>query len=234
MFRLTPVVKNLLIINGLFFLAQQAFPSFMITHFSLFHFYSPLFEPHQVITHMFMHGDFMHLFGNMFALFMFGPLLEGNWGSKRFLIFYTATGLGAVALHLGVKHIELINVASSLSSEQFNEVLTYGLTSINQGIPFSLAAQDSLNAIINTPTLGASGAVFGILLGFGMMFPNMMIMIYFLFPMKAKHLVILYGAFELYAGLANHAGDNVAHFAHLGGMLFGWLLIKKWGLRRIH
>lgn len=209
MFSLPPVVKNLLIINGIFYLASLTYPEYMYEHFALFHPYSDYFYPHQFATHMFMHdvSGFAHIFGNMFALFIFGGPLENAWGSKRFLIFYLLTGLGAAALHMTVRHLEIVNVLGTLNPMEAQQVL-------------------------NMPTLGASGAVFGILLGFGMMYPNIPIYIYFLFPIKAKYLVALYGAFELFAVLSNQS-DGIAHYAHLGGMLFGFVLIKYWGLRRI-
>ena len=152
---------------------------------------------------MFMHGNFSHLFFNMFALWMFGYALENYWGSKRFLVYYLITGVGAALIQTGVLALEI-----------------RGMT---QGLP-PFAAQHYINQIV---TVGASGAVYGILLAFGMCFPNVPIFLYFFFPIKAKWFVIIYGVIELFAGIGGTA-DGVAHFAHLGGMIFGLLLILYW------
>lgn len=153
-----------------------------------------------------MHGSPTHLFFNMFALWMFGASLENLWGSKRFLIYYLITGLGAAFLHEAVLYIEYLQLLDEMLLDQIAQ-------------------------LASTPTVGASGAVFGILLGFGMMYPNQPIYIYFLFPIKTKYFVAIYGALELWNGLAN-ANSEIAHFAHLGGMLFGYLIIKSWQRRR--
>ena len=270
---LPPVVKNLIIINALFYLgtiaASQTFHIDLADYLGLHYPVSSLFKPHQLVTYMFMHGSPAHILFNMFAVWMFGNALENVWGPKRFLIYYLITGIGAAIVHYVVFYFQISPVIHALDGflnnpnnaalqslfnngyvnlsrghDEINNLVNDFLPQYNAlvktdpGKAMQLATEFIVNyrtAFLNAPVVvGASGAVFGILLAFGMMFPNMMIMIYFLFPMKAKHLVILYGAFELYAGLANHAGDNVAHFAHLGGMLFGWLLIKKWGVRSIH
>lgn len=231
MFRFTPVVKNLLIINGLFFLARMTYPAFMYEHFTLFHPYSDVFAPHQFVTHIFMHADASHIFGNMFALFIFGPMLEESWGAKKFLIYYAITGFGAAALQLGVRHIEIEQLIGVLNPSQLDLVYN-GLYLDESELEKFTIEMGKLFGLINGPMLGASGAVFGILLGFGMMFPNMTIYLNFLFPIKAKFIVILYGAFEVFAILSG-TQDGVAHYAHIGGMLFGYALIKRWGFRRI-
>lgn len=204
-----PVVKNLLILNGLMFLATYVAQNFDIDLISLLGLHSiesEYFRPYQFVTHMFMHGGFLHIFSNMFALWMFGSKLEQVWGSKRFLFYYFFTGLGAAILHSGVTYWEI---------EQYRAA-GVGLRQLTQ--------------LINIPTVGASGAVFGVLIGFGMLFPNTKLMLLFPpIPMKAKVFVFLYGAFELYAGFNSiHGGSNIAHFAHVGGMLFGFILIKYW------
>lgn len=213
------VVKNLLIINGLMFLGAMVLDgsgsNFMVK-MALFYPDSPHFSPYQMVTHMFMHGGFGHLFFNMFALFMFGSPLERIWGPKRFLIFYMVTGLGAALLHSGVLALEVNGIAGQM----------FGNAERTDLDPSQIGA---LVDIYNTPTVGASGAVFGLLLGFGMLFPNTELMLlFFPVPIKAKYFVILYGAAELFFGVARIQGDNIAHFAHLGGMLFGYLLIKFW------
>lgn len=197
---LPTVVKNLLIINGIFLLADTVLTNQLgLSINQMLGLYFPLsdkFAPYQFITHLFLHGNFLHLFSNMFALWMFGAVLENHWGPKRFLVYYFATGLGAAVIHL------LWNY--------------YDLTTN----PYSNA--------LNSYVVGASGAVFGVLLAFGMMFPNTLIYIFFAIPIKAKYFVIIYGLLELYSGLSNNPADNTAHFAHLGGMLFGFFLIKYW------
>ena len=197
--RMTPVVKNLLIINVLVFLAQQAVPqitSQFVGHYPL----GGGFEPWQVISHMFMHGGVGHLFFNMFALVVFGSALERVWGSKRFLQFYLLCGIGAFLIFEATVGYSLYNLIGQVSIEH----------------PTGLV-------------IGASGAVYGLLLGFGMLFPNTELMLLFPpIPIKAKYFVILYGLLELSMAMSNNQGDNVAHVAHLGGMVIGYILIKKW------
>lgn len=230
------VVKNLLIINGLFFLATVSIKSLNLTELlGAFFWESRYFEPWQLITHMFMHGSLTHIFFNMFALWMFGTAIERIWGAKRFLIYYLITGLGAFALHYGIIAWEVASIKDQLSPDMIETVRLQGrdLLLNNQNYTDEILAQ--LNYLYNIPVVGASGAVFGILLAFGMMFPNTpLIFIFFPVPIKAKYFVMLYGAFELFSGVANRPGDNVAHFAHLGGMLFGYILIKYWGVRSIN
>lgn len=203
---LPPVVKNLLILNVLFFLADISLQTrgIDLTQWLGLHYITAQdFYPWQFITYMFMHGNFSHLFFNMFALWMFGYALENHWGSKRFLVYYLITGVGAALIQTGVLALEIRGMTQSLP-------------------PF--AAQHYINQIV---TVGASGAVYGILLAFGMCFPNVPIFLYFFFPIKAKWFVIIYGVIELFAGIGGTA-DGVAHFAHLGGMIFGLLLILYW------
>ena len=204
---LPPVIKNLMIINGIAYLAMYVLHGLGIDLIYLGALRLPVseaFQPYQLITHLFLHspGGLGHIFFNMFALWMFGTALENLWGSQRFLIYYFVTGLGAALIHLGVWYWEY---------EQL----------IRQGMPYA-ALQ-----LANVQTIGASGAVFGVLLAFGMTYPNQRIYLYFLMPIKAKHFVIGYGLLELFAGLSR-TGDGVAHWAHLGGMIFGYLLIQHW------
>ncbi|MDA8857953.1 rhomboid family intramembrane serine protease [Flavobacteriales bacterium] len=228
---LPEIIKNLLIINGLLFLATISLESYGIDLtqlLGLHQFQSEYFMPHQLITHFFMHGNFTHLFFNMFALWMFGKILENVWGAKRFLIYYIITALGAAALHLGVSQYEIMSLQSQINPSDLNILLENGRNVLEGNQNYTNALMGKLNLLINTPTVGASGAVFGILLAFGMLFPNTLLYIYFAIPIKAKYFVMIYGALELYLGLSNNPADNVAHFAHLGGMLFGFILLKYW------
>ena len=217
------VVKNLLIINGLLFLATVSLSNLgidLVKIFGLHQFQSNDFRPHQLITHIFMHGSFTHLFFNMFALWMFGKILENIWGEKRFLTYYMITGIGAAFIHLLISQYQIISI-----SNQIPELVSIAIEGkYNPSIPLS----KKLTQLIITPTVGASGAVFGLLLAFGMLFPNALLYLYFAIPIKAKYFVIGYGILELYAGISNNPADNVANFAHLGGMIFGYILIKYW------
>jgi membrane associated rhomboid family serine protease len=221
---LPPVVKNIIILNVLFFVATFIVGNMgidLVSMLGVFHFNSPLFKPYQLITYMFMHGNLAHIFFNMFALFMFGSALEKVWGPKKFFIYYLITGFGAVIVNWGVSAYQVYNITGQF----IIDVDTYPFTS-----------QETLNAVTQifaTPTVGASGSVFGLLLAFGMLFPNTeLMMLFFPIPIKAKYFVILYGALELFSGISNRPGDNVAHFAHLGGMLFGFFLIIYWKKQR--
>lgn len=231
---LPPVVKNILIINVLFFLAtlgfRAAFKIDLTDILGMHYFGSPLFRPFQIITYMFMHDptSFGHIFFNMFALWMFGNVLENYWGPKRFLVYYLITGVGAILIQMLVQYIQIRNASVFFTPDQVNEIVSNGSRLIQEGKNFVDPDAAKLNLLYNMPTIGASGAVFGILLAFGMMFPNSVIYLYFAIPIKAKWFVIIYGAMELFFGVSNYSGDNVAHFAHLGGMLFGFLLIIYW------
>ncbi|MDA9151753.1 rhomboid family intramembrane serine protease [Schleiferiaceae bacterium] len=211
---LPPVIKNLLIINGLAYFASIVFAQMGIDLLSMFGLYLPQsseFQPYQLVTHLFFHdlSNLSHIFGNMFALWMFGVSLENLWGSQRFFIFYFVTGLGAALCHLGVNMFEYYRY--------LNEYQVMG----------NFQSGQMAQMLLFIPTVGASGAVFGLLLGFGMTYPNQRIYIYFLMPIKAKYFVLFYGAFELFSGFSN-PGSNIAHFAHIGGMLFGFLLLRYW------
>ena len=241
-YSMPPVVKNLLIINVLFFLASFVFDRILGIRISDFlGLHVPLaqnFHIHQFVTYMFLHayinfstGSIIltHIFFNMFALFMFGRMLESVWGSKRFLMYYFFTGTGAGLINIIVAFIRIKSAEANIDPELVAMVYRDGADVLSQGKNYTDAALGQLNLLINTTTVGASGAVYGILLAFGMLFPNMpLYMIPFPFPIKAKYMVIGYGVLELYLGLANRPLDNVAHFAHLGGMLFGIFLIRYW------
>ena len=235
--QLPDVIKNLLIINGLLFFASISLDSFGLNLdrlIALHQFQSKNFLPIQLITHFFMHANFTHLFWNMFALWMFGKVLENVWGSKRFLIYYFVTAIGAACLHLIVGQFEIIEIKNQLSQFESDLVLKEGTEVYNNNQNYTNALMAKLNLLINTPTVGASGAVFGILLAFGMLFPNTLLYVFFAIPIKAKYFVFFYGIIELYLGLSNNPNDNVAHFAHLGGMLFGYILLKYWQKNKNH
>ena len=228
---LPPVVKNLLIINTLFFLATMAFSGLgldLTRYLGLFFPSSKQFGVWQLVTYMFMHGGLMHIFFNMFALWMFGNVLENVWGPKKFLNYYLITGIGAGLTQILVAYIRLKSHELSLSPEEVKMIYNDGYQILMSGKNYSNPAMGFYNIITNVPTIGASGAVFGILLAFGMMFPNSLIYVYFAIPVKAKYFVMIYGAIELISGISNNANDNVAHFAHLGGMVFGYFVIVYW------
>lgn len=212
-----PVIKNLIIINVIVFLLQLAFQksgsSFMENYFALHDIRSFYFKPHQIVTYMFLHGGFMHIFWNMLILWMFGSILENYWGAKRFLTFYLVCGVGAAALHLLVLFHELTPAWAELNSLPIHEQSVYRFDP---------------GTNLNTATLGASGAIFGCMVAFGLLFPNSLIYIYALIPIKAKWAVLAYVIYELFLGVQSNAGDNVAHWAHLGGGLVGLLLVFYW------
>jgi len=228
---LPPVVKNLIIINGLFFLAtivlETSLHINLKDYLGLHYFVSPDFSPYQFVSYMFMHADFSHIFFNMFALWMFGSVLEHTWGPKKFLIYYMITGIGAGLIQVLVIYIQVYYAESGLSAEQIAQIRETGYEIIKNGQNFTDPIAGHLNALYNMTTIGASGSVFGLLLAFGMLFPNSLIYLYFFIPIKAKWFVILYGAIELFSGVY-YTGSNVAHFAHLGGMIFGFFLIIYW------
>jgi membrane associated rhomboid family serine protease len=229
---LPPVVKNIIMINVLMILAYYAASSvFGIDLNSLLGLYFPKseqFKPLQIVTHMFMHGGFWHIFFNMYALFIFGPILEHVWGPKRFLIFYMVCGLGAAFTHETVIFFQYNHLINSISPEDVRDVISQGTAYFHQGKVFTDPDMQNLQILLNTPTVGASGAIFGVLLAFGVLFPNTQLMLLFPpIPIKAKYLVAGYGALELYLAVTQ-PGSNIAHAAHLGGMLFGYFLIRYW------
>ena len=206
-----PVTVNIIIIKVLVMIMCFLNRDFMVEQFALFYPASHYFKIWQPITHMFMHGGFWHLFFNMYTLYIFGTVLERVWGPRKFLLFYFVTGLGAALLHVGVQFIEAQVYLSNIESVQ---------------------AQEAYYRLLGTPTVGASGAIYGVLLGYAMLFPDSVLTL--IFPpvsLKAKWFVIIFAVIELVTGIFN-MGGGIAHFAHLGGMLFGWLLIMYWKRRR--
>lgn len=227
---LPEITKNLLIINVLMFLAASAFKS-LPAFLSLHSIYSPNFMPLQFVTHMFMHGNVEHIFFNMFALYMFGGEIERAFGPKRFFIYYFATGFGAAFLHSVIHYAEIWQTMSYLSEQQIQIVMAEGSKYLNSSMNYSDPDMGKLNLLINGRMLGASGAIYGLLAAFGMLYPNRVIyLIIPPIPLKAKYFVLIFGAIELYLGVAQ-ANTGVAHFAHLGGAIFGVLLIWYWRKR---
>ena len=201
--QLTPLVKNLLIVNVLIFVLQQMGGGYVTQYLSLFDFRSDYFMPHQLITYMFLHGGMGHIFFNMLWLFFMGPILERSLGDKKFFILYMVAGVGAGLLQLGANYIQN---------------------------PVELMYSNGMS-VFDVPTLGASGAVAGIMIAVALLFPNTEIYLYMMFPVKLKYFAMFYVASELYSGLSG-ANSGIAHFAHLGGMLFGFVLIKIWNQDR--
>lgn len=268
-FKILPtVVKNLLIINGLFFLATISFGSVFNVDLTkllgLHYVFASDFSPYQFVTYMFMHGGFTHILFNMFALWMFGNTLENVWGPKRFLTYYMITGIGAGIVYLIWISFQIMPVTNQIDLfvnsrdlavlgnftgehtfrlNEFSGQIWQQFQEFQRSVKLLSANPSNADAMQNAVNfmtdykafylnqfvvVGASGAVFGILLAFGMMFPNSLIYLYFAIPIKAKYFVILYGAFELFEGVMNRPGGNIAHFAHLGGMLFGYIIIMYW------
>lgn len=254
MFRnLTPVVKVLLIINVSLLVLSYILGNTgidLVHWLGLFYFKSEYFMPFQFITHMFMHAGLVHLLFNMYALLLFGSILERVWGGQRFLFYYLFTGLGAAALHTAVSWYQMHDFYSSVQEflvhpylDNFKALTQDFPRYFNQGavndvitnwdsydkIQLRSSVESALQSQMNIPTVGASGAVFGLLLAFGVMFPEAPLMIIFIpIKIKAKYFVIGYGLLELITGVTQIPGDRVAHFAHLGGMIFGFILLKFW------
>jgi membrane associated rhomboid family serine protease len=227
-----PVVKNIIIINVVMLLLYELLrvtPGINLNGILGLYFpKSEYFRSWQIVTHMFMHGGFLHLLFNMFALWMFGRILEQVWGPKRFLIYYFITGLGAAFFYELVLWIQYNKVMSILTPEQLQYVYDLGSNALSQQQNFTDPDMSKLNSILNGPVVGASGAVYGVLLAFGVLFPNTQLMFIFPpIPVKAKYVVIGYAAIELYLAITS-PGSNIAHTAHLGGMIFGYLLIRYW------
>jgi len=255
MFHLTPAAKNILIINGIIFILSDfiGLRTYIIENFGMRYFHSENFQPYQILTYMWVHAGFGHLFGNMFSVLVFAPILEKVWGSKKFLIFYLVTGIGAGILYSGINYYEnysfevkvksyeqnpspesfrklVINNSSEYYNQLYDFIDSYEQNRSNSNDNLSIAyANDLLKVKSDVPMVGASGAVFGILLAFAMLFPNMKLILLFPpIPVKAKYLVLVYGIYELWSEINRMPGDNIAHFAHLGGMLIGYLILIYW------
>jgi membrane associated rhomboid family serine protease len=257
MLAITPTVRNLLILNILFYFIDSSVFN-LSSDFALRPVVSPNFHIFQFVSYMFLHGSIGHIFSNMFGLIMFGPLLERIWGAKRFLIFYFVTGIGAGLLFSGIGLYENWHLAQAVDlytqnptpdgfadflskhAEAYYESRLQFVNDFEVNPTNSMYIQQSIRdvrdvyvATINVPMVGASGAIFGILMAFGLLFPNTELFLLFVpFPIKAKYFVAFYGLFELYSGIQNAQSDNVAHFAHIGGMLFAYILLRYWGTQK--
>ena len=254
MHRMTPIVKRLLFLNITIFFVQNLLRLDLIDNLGLRCVLSDYFRPYQFFTHLFVHASFSHLFSNMFALLTFGPILEHTLNSKKFVSFYIITGLGAAILYAVMQYFEVSKLESlyhtyltqpdpksfvaylkNFPHNTYNSF--YSFISAFFECPDDLAYIAKSKAIVsqlytlkaNMPTVGASGSVFGIFMAFAMLFPNTALFLFFIpFPIKAKYVIAIYGMYELYAGVRDNPADNVAHFAHLGGALFAYLLIRWW------
>ena len=236
-----PVVKNLLILNVIMFIVtslgeMQGIP--MTSMLGGYVFNSPLFEPYQLVSHFFMHGGIFHIFFNMFALVIFGSALEQVWGPKRFFIFYVATAVGAFILHQLVGYFEVRAIEEQLYAAGYTDLyelkeniyqLRMGEVSTFDIQPGTQNLVQSYIAGISVPVVGASGAVYGVLVGFGYLFPNTQLMLLFPpIPIKAKWLVIIMVGIALFNSIQRNPGDNIAHLAHLGGAVVGFIIVLFW------
>ncbi len=244
---LPEVTKYLLVINGLMYLATYVLSNTPLRPFfdslALYQPGTPDFHFWQILTSVFMHGSFLHLFSNMFSLWMFGAVIENIWGGRRFLVYYLVTAVGAGVLYLLVNQVEISLAAGKLLAEGAPQSLLTALRHTSDvniandliaqaGVPVNGELISKYYWTAHAAVVGASGAVFGIILAFGMMFPNSKIYLYFAIPIKAKWFVIGYGIFEFVSGISG-IQSGIAHFAHLGGMLFGYLMIRYWKKRGI-
>ena len=253
--RLTPTVKNLLLINFIAYLVPSLLGLNGINRIlGLYYFDSPYFYPFQFFTYMFSHGGFLHIFFNMLMLFFLGPLLEQFWGAKRFLTFYLATGIGAGFVYLLINFFQLSPLKSAINeyAQNPNPEAFYALIAEYDQYEFDYnnrlyeayydnpenksieqqtiqSARGLYERHLGIPMVGASGAIYGILMAFGMLFPNTELMLLIPpIPIKAKYLVLILGGMALYSGFSNNPGDTTAHFAHLGGMIVSYIILKYW------
>ena len=230
---ITPVVKNLLIINVIFYIATWVFSAqgIELTDILGAHYFdSPKFHFWQPITYMFMHSqeNIMHIFFNMFGLYMFGSILEAHWGAKRFLNFYFITGLGALALQWGVQAFELYQITGSVIDNGRMQLEMLAQGQYNPQV-FNEAQASNIRSVYFGTMVGASGALFGVMTAFAVLYPNLELMLMFIpVPVKAKYFIPAYIVLELFLGVSRIEGDSVAHFAHLGGALIGYILVKIW------
>jgi len=255
--RLTPMVRNLLLITVAAYLIPYILRWDQINAFlGLWHISSPNFQPYQFFTYMFAHGGFWHLFGNMLGLIFLAPLLEQFWGPKKFLAFYLITGIGAGVFYEGIKYAQTIPMKhkmeeyianpnpddfavymSKYAPQYYNSIydfIEYYSEHENEGRGQSISYVEQVyDAVINIPMVGASGAIYGILMAFGMLFPNTQLMLLFPpIPIKAKYFVLILGGYAIYSEFSNSSGDSVAHLAHLGGMFFAFIMIRVWSKDR--
>lgn len=255
MMRITPMVKNILLINVGIFLIQYFFKFPLPELFGLRVIFSEDFRPYQFVTYMWIHSGFSHIFYNMLMLFFMAPLLERFWGSKRFLIFYLACGIGAGVLYGAADYFETIDLKKDTEAYLANPdadafhifIMEHksprynlpGLVEFSDDFyqkPQDATYQQQAGAIVkqiyedltNVPMVGASGALYGILMALFLLFPNTEVLIYFMFPVKLKYIVMILTLTEVYAEFNRATGDNIAHLAHLSGMLIAFVLVKMW------
>ena len=223
------VTRNILIVNAIFFIATLINENFMVSTFGLFYPASQYFRWWQPLTHMFMHGGFWHLFFNMYTLFIFGMAVERTIGERKFLIFYFVCGLGAAALHMGVQWLQASALLNQMAEAGTDAALAAGYDSaLAAGSSKALAAAKAYAQLKLTPTVGASGAIYGVLLGYAFLYPdNQMTLLFPPVTLSAKWMVLIFLGIELLTGVTGTL-DGVAHFAHLGGALFAWLLMIWW------
>lgn len=234
--RLTDVIKHLIIINVIFFLATQTLGDQMYQWFSLWFPENENFQLWQLVSHMFMHGGFMHIAFNMYALYAFGTPLEQTWGKNKFLFFYFSAGIGAALIHTGVNYFYFNQgldaiVNSGVSKEQVMSIIAEGKYMPDWYNVASKSTIDNFLGAYNTPAVGASGAIYGVLVAFGMMFPNAELMMIFLpIPIKAKYFIPVLIGIDLFSGLTGYSlfGGGIAHFAHIGGAIFGFIMMWYW------
>lgn len=229
-----PVVKNLLILNVVMFIVtvigeQQGIR--MTYLLGGYVFGSPFFEPYQMVTHFFMHGGLFHIFFNMFALVIFGSVLEQVWGPKRFFIFYIATALGAFVFHQVVGYMEFKQIETALIADGYDMFeVNKRISELHvQGMIFTEPLLRDYQIAIGVPVVGASGAVYGLLAAFAYLFPNTQLMLLFPpIPVKAKWLVLFLVGIALFNSVRSQPGDNIAHLAHLGGAVVGFIIVLIW------
>lgn len=235
--RITETVKVLIICNVLFFAGTLLSGEIVYRLFSLYYFENPSFQLWQPVTHMFMHGGLMHILFNMYALWAFGSPLEARWGRNKFLFFYFSAGLGAALIHSLVSYYEVHSVMTELLNGGWSQVEIQNFLINGKGGSVSILdtvsreSIDSMAAAFNTPAVGASGAIYGVLVAFGMMYPNVgLMLIFFPVPVKAKYFIPGLILLDLFSGLTGFSlfGQNIANWAHLGGALFGFLMAYYW------
>ncbi len=255
--KLTPAIKILLLINVAIFALRFVLPNILLG-VNLEHLLglhnpgSDYFRIWQPITHIFMHADFMHIFLNMLGLVMFGVALEERWGHRKFIIYFMVSALGGAALFLAINNYELDQLQKLVNAyaaqpdiDNLNNIVKkipeFGVR-INMDEASKLwkyspeifttetvrIIKEYYTTILNVPCIGASGGVYGVILAFGLMFPNVTILFGFFFPIPARIAVLILAGISIYKGFENDPTDHVAHFAHLGGMLFGYILLKIW------
>lgn len=223
--RLTDTVKHLIILNALFFIAKLFQPAVMDGLFALYYFDTPQFHIWQVLTHMFMHADIMHIFFNMFALYMFGSAVEGAWGRNKFLFLYFSAGIGSMLLHTGVNYYHVQVGLEFIEQSGISDVQIENLAGV-EGHPVRKMLQSMYR-----PAVGASGAISGVLVAFAMLFPNVELMLMFVpVPVKAKYFVPVLVLIDVFSGFTGFSllGKGIAHWAHVGGALTGFLIAYYW------